>query len=384
MATQVQWRGGSTAEHSTFTGAAREITVDTQKKTLVVHDGSTAGGEPLLREDQANLPTSVTNGIAVPSANNVALSTNGTGRLFVTSDGKVGLGTSAPSEQLHVNGNAIVEDRLLLQRLQSSDNLSVLTFSDTLTGSKGNNLSIGNPGGYDVLLHTGGVEKVRLTSDGKLGLGTSTPATKLNVWESTGANLFRLNGLSSYNLNIANNYDSGTRYDFSVGSSAGAFSFSTSAGERARIDSSGRLLVGTSSQPNTGGTLCVNNGIGIVNNTTSRFATVEHGNGASGTFTTITISATVPSGDASVIFETLMTGFSGVYLDNVSAQYSNQAAVTMRSNASAGTSAALTVNGTNTIYTLTITTNVTHPVVKVKVTAGGIVGNITLPTITFA
>jgi hypothetical protein len=384
MATQVQWRGGSTAEHSTFTGAAREITVDTQKKTLVVHDGSTAGGEPLLREDQANLPTSVTNGIAVPSANNVALSTNGTGRLFVTSDGKVGLGTSAPSEQLHVNGNAIVEDRLLLQRLQSSDNLSVLTFSDTLTGSKGNNLSIGNPGGYDVLLHTGGVEKVRLTSDGKLGLGTSTPATKLNVWESTGANLFRLNGLSSYNLNIANNYDSGTRYDFSVGSSAGAFSFSTSAGERARIDSSGRLLVGTSSQPNTGGTLCVNNGIGIVNNTTSRFATVEHGNGASGTFTTITISATVPSGDASVIFETLMTGFSGVYLDNVSAQYSNQAAVTMRSNASAGTSAALTVNGTNTIYTLTITTNVTHPVVKVKVTAGALAAGITLPTITFA
>jgi hypothetical protein len=44
MATQVQWRGGSTAEHATFTGAAREVTVDTQKQTLVVHDGSTAGG----------------------------------------------------------------------------------------------------------------------------------------------------------------------------------------------------------------------------------------------------------------------------------------------------------------------------------------------------
>jgi hypothetical protein len=52
MATQVQWRGGSTAEHATFTGAAREVTVDTQKQTLVVHDGSTVGGEALLREDQ--------------------------------------------------------------------------------------------------------------------------------------------------------------------------------------------------------------------------------------------------------------------------------------------------------------------------------------------
>jgi hypothetical protein len=54
MATQVQWRGGSTAEHATFTGAAREVTVDTQKQTLVVHDGSTAGGEALLREDGSN------------------------------------------------------------------------------------------------------------------------------------------------------------------------------------------------------------------------------------------------------------------------------------------------------------------------------------------
>jgi len=44
MATQVQLRGGTTAEHSSFTGAAREVTVDTDKDTLVVHDGSTAGG----------------------------------------------------------------------------------------------------------------------------------------------------------------------------------------------------------------------------------------------------------------------------------------------------------------------------------------------------
>ena len=160
--------------------------------------------------------------------------------------------------------------------------------------------------------------------------------------------------------------------------------FTINSSERARIDSSGRLLVGTSSEPNTGGTLCVNNGIGIVNNTTNRFATVEHGDGASGAFTTITISATVQSTNGSVIFETLMTGFSGVYLDNVSARYSNQAAVTMRNNASAGTSAALTVNGAGTTYTLTITTSVDHPVVKVKVTAGGLVGDITLPTITFA
>lgn len=54
MATQIQHRRGSTAQHATFTGAIGEITVDTTKKVAVVHDGSTAGGVPLAREDQKN------------------------------------------------------------------------------------------------------------------------------------------------------------------------------------------------------------------------------------------------------------------------------------------------------------------------------------------
>lgn len=54
MATQVQHRRGSTAQHATFTGAIGEITVDTTKKTAVIQDGSTAGGIPLARDDQKN------------------------------------------------------------------------------------------------------------------------------------------------------------------------------------------------------------------------------------------------------------------------------------------------------------------------------------------
>ena len=49
MADQVQLRGGTTAEHAAFTGAVREVTVDTTKKVAVVHDGATPGGIPLLR-----------------------------------------------------------------------------------------------------------------------------------------------------------------------------------------------------------------------------------------------------------------------------------------------------------------------------------------------
>jgi hypothetical protein len=40
-------RRGTTAEHSTFTGLVGEITVDTDKDTVVVHDGVTPGGKPL-------------------------------------------------------------------------------------------------------------------------------------------------------------------------------------------------------------------------------------------------------------------------------------------------------------------------------------------------
>ena len=54
MATQVQRRRGSTVNHSTFTGVVGETTVDTDKKTVIVHDGATQGGFPLLREDMSN------------------------------------------------------------------------------------------------------------------------------------------------------------------------------------------------------------------------------------------------------------------------------------------------------------------------------------------
>lgn len=52
MSIEVKFRRGTTAEHASFTGADGEVTVDTDKETLVVHDGSTAGGFPLAREDR--------------------------------------------------------------------------------------------------------------------------------------------------------------------------------------------------------------------------------------------------------------------------------------------------------------------------------------------
>jgi hypothetical protein len=55
MAKLLKLRRGSTSQHSSFTGAEGEVTVDTDKETLVVHDGSTAGGHPVAAEDMANV-----------------------------------------------------------------------------------------------------------------------------------------------------------------------------------------------------------------------------------------------------------------------------------------------------------------------------------------
>ena len=58
MPTILQLRRGTTAEHSSFTGAEGEVTVNTTKDTLVVHDGSTAGGFELALADGSNVSVS--------------------------------------------------------------------------------------------------------------------------------------------------------------------------------------------------------------------------------------------------------------------------------------------------------------------------------------
>jgi hypothetical protein len=58
-----QRRRGTTAQHSSFTGLLGELTVDTDKDTVVVHDGSTAGGFPLARAAGGTLADTTIRGI---------------------------------------------------------------------------------------------------------------------------------------------------------------------------------------------------------------------------------------------------------------------------------------------------------------------------------
>jgi len=103
MATQVQFRRGTSAETATFTGATGEVTVDTVKHTCVVHDAVQAGGYPLLREDGTNSSFSLgslsscalkfasdpNTGIISPGADQIALVTGGVARLTIDSSGAV-------------------------------------------------------------------------------------------------------------------------------------------------------------------------------------------------------------------------------------------------------------------------------------------------------
>jgi hypothetical protein len=201
MPDQLQLRGGTTVQHSTFTGSSKEVTVDTTKKTAVVHDGSTVGGNPLMREDASNsalalgsaaapsLKWDANTGIYSPGADQVAVATNGTGRLFVNSNGDIGLGTSSPdpfarfytrniglsssgSTSLQINAatgsNAIIDLGVNSARTAGiTSNVSETQFT-TLTATP-------------ILVGTNGGERVRITSAGLVGIGASAPSSKLDV-----------------------------------------------------------------------------------------------------------------------------------------------------------------------------------------------------------
>ena len=71
----VQLRRGTSAEHSSFTGAAGEITVNTSNSTIHVHDGSTAGGTELATKSSVD-------GLTVNSISDVTITTPSSGQVL--------------------------------------------------------------------------------------------------------------------------------------------------------------------------------------------------------------------------------------------------------------------------------------------------------------
>ena len=108
MAKRLQLRGGTTAEHSTFTGALREVTVDTDKDTLVVHDGSTAGGFPLAKySDVTAISTDLVNDTTPQLGGNLA--SNGNNINFADND-KARFGASSDLQIYHNGTDSYIMD----------------------------------------------------------------------------------------------------------------------------------------------------------------------------------------------------------------------------------------------------------------------------------
>jgi hypothetical protein len=260
MSTQIQRRRGTTAQHSTFTGANAELTVDTDKEVVVVHDGTTAGGYPLMRENASNsalaLGSAATpslkftgdlnTGIYSPGADQVAVSTGGTGRLFVDANGNVGVGpiqspswASASSTVLSILDSAFSNVAAL--RVVGPTTITEVGAGPSFTFA-------GSFSNHPYQLYTNSIERLRITSAGLVGIGTSAPGMKLTVNDTTTAQI-QLGYNDSIYGRIGRN--SSGNYEFSSYENGSNLLFGTtgttgSTTERARIDSSGRLLVGTS------------------------------------------------------------------------------------------------------------------------------------------
>lgn len=96
MSTQVQFRRGTTTQNNAFTGAIGEISVDTDLKTIRLHDGTTAGGGSVMLNNvsaQTALNKTFSTG-SVWQGNAVGLAYGGTGSSLSATAGAVAYSTS--------------------------------------------------------------------------------------------------------------------------------------------------------------------------------------------------------------------------------------------------------------------------------------------------
>jgi hypothetical protein len=85
-------------------------------------------------------------------------------RLFIGSTGNVGIGTSTPATPLDVNGDVTIADKII----HSGDTNTAIRF----------------PAADTVTVETAGSERMRITSTGDVGIGTSSPSQPLHVVRS--------------------------------------------------------------------------------------------------------------------------------------------------------------------------------------------------------
>ena len=171
MAKLLKLRRGTTSQHSSFTGAEGEVTIDTTKDTAVIHDGSQAGGRPLLREDMSNLPAGtidnadISNSAAIagtkisPDFGSQNITTTGT----ISAGNDITLNSSGNNKTLQIKKGTTVA--AMLGHIGSGDE-GFLTLKD---------------GGTDTLVMNGESGGVSYINSGNFAVGKTTASQKLDV-----------------------------------------------------------------------------------------------------------------------------------------------------------------------------------------------------------
>jgi len=218
---------------------ARPLSVSRDATSSVVGTFKSANTQSSI-SFQASATTSDTAVRIGAEANELFAHVNGSERMRIDSSGNVGIGTSSPTQKLSVSGGMIRND------------LGSAGTSLTLTGT-GSNFQVNHAvSGFATLLNSGGglafstlgSEAMRIDSNGRVGIGTSSPSDELEIASSSPA--IRLTdtndstyGAVSYNVGaLFLNGDQTIR-------------FNTDGAEAMRIDSSGNLLVGKTVVDNT-------------------------------------------------------------------------------------------------------------------------------------
>ena len=172
---------------------------------------------------------------------------SGDERMRITSGGDVGIGTSSPSAKLEVANAA--EGAYLIAGGDNVNNGRALVFTSSTSGVTNGALHTINAqsGNGVIAFSTASTERMRITSGGNVGIGTTSPDAKLDVNGGVNGTHAIFSGQDGRGLKISTentlNNDDGVVYDAQT--STGKHLFKIAGTERMRITSAGNVGIGT-------------------------------------------------------------------------------------------------------------------------------------------